>query len=141
VTIQAEPTPASGHGVFPMHEPPRILVVDDDAQSREFIKRTLVAMGYEADCAADGIEALQLEEVQEYAVVFTDLLMPGLNGVGLARELLSRDPDRRIVIYTGWNDHPLLASAFSQFDTALYLMKPFTSEDIRRVAAEALEQP
>ena len=63
----------------------RVLVVDDEADARELITLVLSQAGYEVDEAADGFAALSKVSRYRPDVVLTDLRMPGMNGVDLAR--------------------------------------------------------
>ena len=81
---------------------PRVLVADDNAVNRKVAARQLSLLGYESDCAADGEEALEMFRRGGYHAVLTDLQMPGLDGVALARALradeASRGGDRRLLV-------------------------------------------
>ncbi|XXF80487.1 response regulator [Myxococcaceae bacterium GXIMD 01537] len=78
----------------------RVLVVDDDADWREFLKLCLEELGYEAIEAADGQEALaSLSRGEGYGVVLLDLNMPGMSGLDVVRQL-PRHANPRIVFLT-----------------------------------------
>ncbi|MCP3101476.1 response regulator [Myxococcus sp. K15C18031901] len=67
----------------------KVLVVDDDADWREFLRLSLEELGYEATEAADGREALEsLQRGERYEVMLLDLHMPGMSG----REVVERLP-------------------------------------------------
>jgi len=63
----------------------RILVVDDNEFNRAVLARQVAALGYEAEQASDGEEALQLVEHGEYALILADCQMPGMDGFEFAR--------------------------------------------------------
>ena len=65
----------------------RILLVDDNADMRDYVRRLLVQSGYEVETAADGLAALTALRAREADLVLTDVMMPGLDGFGLLREL------------------------------------------------------
>ncbi len=78
----------------------RVLVVDDDADWREFLKLCLEDLGYEATEAADGQEALAtLSRGERYGVVLLDLNMPGMSGLDVVRKL-PRGASPQIVFLT-----------------------------------------
>lgn len=78
----------------------RVLVVDDDADWREFLKLCLEDLGYEAIEACDGQEALaSLSRGERYGVVLLDLNMPGMSGLDVVRKL-PRGAAPRIVFLT-----------------------------------------
>jgi diguanylate cyclase (GGDEF)-like protein len=68
-------------------EPARILVVDDEAPSREGLARLLRQAGYEVSCAADGRQALAAARSQRFDAVLSDVTMPGLDGYALTAAL------------------------------------------------------
>ena len=65
----------------------RILLVDDNADMRDYCRRLLVQSGYEVETAADGLAALTAARAREPDLILTDVMMPGLDGFGLLREL------------------------------------------------------
>jgi CheY-like chemotaxis protein len=65
----------------------RILVVDDEPASRTGLKDLLTIWGYEAVAASDGQEALQRSAAWKPDLVIADLVMPGLDGMGLLTKL------------------------------------------------------
>jgi two-component system, chemotaxis family, chemotaxis protein CheY len=77
----------------------KVLVVDDDADWREFLKLCLEDLGYEAIEAADGQEALNSLERERYGVVLLDLNMPGMSGLEVV-ERMPRSTQPRIVFLT-----------------------------------------
>jgi CheY-like chemotaxis protein len=81
----------------------RILIVDDEAAVRAIVGRILVDAGYDVVYAADGGEALALYERQgPFSAVLLDESMPGLPGRVVLERLLTRDPDARVVMFTGY---------------------------------------
>jgi CheY-like chemotaxis protein len=79
--------------------PHRILVVDDDADWREFLSLSLRDMGYETVEAADGEEALEeLSHDRDFAAILLDLNMPGLRGEEVAERL--PEPHPKVVFLT-----------------------------------------
>jgi CheY-like chemotaxis protein len=72
--------------------PQKVLVVDDDADWRQFLKLCLEDLGYEAIEASDGPEALQTIEQEDYAVMLLDLHMPGMSGEDVLQHLPRRHP-------------------------------------------------
>ncbi|MBN1504069.1 MAG: response regulator [Candidatus Eisenbacteria bacterium] len=121
-----------------MGEKPRILVVDDELPVCKSICSALAPDAYEVDMALSAEEALKKEEESEYDVVITDLMMPGLSGLDLLKALKERRQDVRVIMVTGY---PSIESAvqsikFGAFD---YIPKPFTPNDLRSLAARALE--
>ena len=75
-----------------------VLVVDDDATNREFLRTLLVHLGHKVCEAEDGESALSLARREPPDAVITDVLMPGLDGYELARLLHSRPETSRVPI-------------------------------------------
>lgn len=69
---------------------PQILLVDDDPLTNRIISAMLTKMGYHADCARNGAEALQLLQENHYRLVFMDFYMPDMTG-GTVSRLLRTD--------------------------------------------------
>jgi PAS domain S-box-containing protein len=77
---------------------PRLLLVDDSEINRDVLHRQVSALGYDADEAANGREALTLWQSRQYALVVADCHMPGMDGYELARSIRRQeaaDPTRR----------------------------------------------
>ena len=85
--ILATPPP-----LIPALAPLRILVADDDQVNRRLAFLMLQEMGYAADIARDGVEALEAMALRPYDVVLLDVQMPRLDGLDVARQVASRRP-------------------------------------------------
>jgi CheY-like chemotaxis protein len=81
--------------------PPRILLVDDNTIVRDMLVDLVGSLGYHADAAVGGKEALDLFDRGRYGVVLTDLVMPGMSGWEVLAALRQRDPHIPVVIVTG----------------------------------------
>jgi CheY-like chemotaxis protein len=79
----------------------KILLVDDNAVVRDMLVDLVESLGYSADPAASGEEALAMFERAQYDVVLTDLLMPGMTGWDVLEAVHQRDPQVPVIIITG----------------------------------------
>jgi DNA-binding response OmpR family regulator len=118
--------------------PARVLVVDDEPVPRMTITRALNLMGYWADEAASGVDALRKLASRYYDLMLLDLRMPGLDGVEVMRRAHSLSPDTLVIILTA---HATLDSAIAavRSDAADYLLKPHSIRDTAAAIARALE--
>lgn len=114
--------------------PTRVLVVEDEEWLRTVIVRMLRDGGYEVRGAADGREALKLlHDEGEVDVVLTDVVMPGVSGPDLARELARIRPTTRVVFMSGY------APSGLDVPGAELLAKPFTEEQLFQAVRGALD--
>jgi len=110
----------------------RILLVDDDEQVREILRKRLLKSGFEVLEAIDAEAALDLFHNSPVDAVITDLVMPGKGGQALIQELRAADPDVRIVAISGALDQdvPALLAEADRLGALRTLPKPFTSEQL-----------
>src|SRR5438045_2081179 len=79
----------------------KVLVTDDERASREGLAALLSGWGYSVEEAADGAEALDKARVAQPAVVITDLVMPGMDGLELLHALQEEVPFASVILLTG----------------------------------------
>ncbi|MFP2958879.1 response regulator [Myxococcus sp. 1LA] len=94
----ALPRPAPSAAPAPEVRRRRILVVDDSPLTRELIANLLEAVGYDTVIASDGAEALEVLEAHSVDLVVTDLEMPGVDGLTLARRLKGHPAHSRLPV-------------------------------------------
>lgn len=118
----------------------RVLVVDDDASLRSFLAMVLREEGYLVREARDGEEGLQKLEEMDAHLIFSDLKMPGIGGLGLLEQVRRFWPSSQVVIMTAYGEIDTAVQAM-KLGAADYLTKPFTSpEEIRLLARRLLEK-
>jgi DNA-binding NtrC family response regulator len=117
----------------------KVLVVDDDAVVGRSINRVLSAKGYEVREALSGEEALEELDHREYDLVFTDVRMPGIDGMEMTSRLKQRHPEVPVVIITGYGTEAGERQARDLGVTG-YLRKPLTPEMIIGNAERALRE-
>lgn len=115
----------------------RILVVDDEKSIRITIQLFLTAEGHEVDTVNCAAAALELLEREEYDVVVSDIIMPGLSGVELLNHVRKMAPGTEVVLITG---EPTVetATAALRAGAADYLAKPVTKDKIIKVVSQAI---
>lgn len=116
-----------------------ILVVDDEKNIRLTMSQSLEPLDRPIHTAVNGEEALRKLGAQAYGLVFLDLKMPGMDGLTVLRRITRSWPQTRVVIITahGTVDYAVEAMKLGAAD---FLQKPFSPDDIRKVAAEILER-
>ena len=118
----------------------KVLVVDDDPVVATSFNRVLTHDGYIVVTASNGAEALEKLSGGEYDVVYTDIKMPGMDGLELAERVKAAQPWTPVVIVTGYGTtaHQQRAKAAG---VSAFLHKPLSPEMIEGSAAEALFAP
>src|SRR3984885_152929 len=120
--------------------PERILVVDDEEAIREIVSSMLSAGGkYACSQASSGAEALALlESGEEFALMLSDLMMAGMDGIALLERAKERVPDMPVVMVTAVHDISVAPAAIRNgaYD---YLLKPFEREQLLATVRRALE--
>lgn len=116
-----------------------ILVVEDDESVRAGTVASLDELGYRVLQAADAAEALRrLEANPEVALVFTDIVMPGMNGRKLADEIAQRFPAARILFTTGFTKNAVVHNGVLDHGVN-FIAKPFTIEQLARKLRDVLD--
>ena len=116
-----------------------VLVVEDDETMRRISKRILSGAGYKVLEAVDGKEALRVLEASSASVslLLTDLVMPELDGIGLAKEVLAKYPSIRILCMSGYEEkQEELAEILG--DGTGYLQKPFSPDVLLEKVGQVL---
>ena len=80
----------------------RILLAEDDDHLRLFLSRGLQRAGHIVDAVGDGTAALALTQDTDFDLLLADVVMPGLDGIELARKVAERQPGIRIMFITGF---------------------------------------
>jgi CheY-like chemotaxis protein len=117
----------------------RILIVDDEAELAALIAECLTPLGLSCDVASDGLEALQRIAAVSYDAVFTDVRMPGMDGVTFYARLQADHPKlaTRLAFISGDVLHNDTARVAAIGDRPV-IEKPFDPEQVREVALRLL---
>ena len=107
---------------------PRILLAEDDDSLRGFLARALERAGYEVMACADGEEAAAVLD-ENWDLLLTDIVMPGMDGIEVARQAAALNPDLRIMFITGF-DAVALSAASQAPAGAKVLSKPIHLREI-----------
>lgn len=109
--------------------PRRILVVEDDEDMRENLRRILVGAGYEVSLAEDGARAIVLLRTEPCHLVLTDLVMPGMNGLELLKKIRQQDQNLPVVFLSAFGDRATFAKA-TELGAVDFVTKPFRASSI-----------
>lgn len=107
-----------------------ILLADDDAATRDFVRRALAGDGHLVVVAADGVEALERASATAFDLLISDLDMPGLDGISLAGRATAAAPQLAVLLMSGFSDELVRAKQLGAARLAV-LPKPFTLEQLR----------
>lgn len=110
----------------------RLLVIDDDDELREVLKRLLERAGYVVATARNGREGIHRCREEAFDVVITDIMMPAKEGIETIIELRQNHPDVEIIAMSGgetFDPSDNLANA-ERLGASLAIAKPFRREDI-----------
>lgn len=110
----------------PIH---RILLAEDDDAMRGFLERALKNAGYEVMAFADGEQAYKQLMSEPFTLLLTDIVMPRMDGIELARRAAEVDPDLKIMFITGFAAVVLNNEAETP-KNARVLSKPFHLKDL-----------
>ncbi|MEH1897382.1 MAG: ATP-binding protein [Nostoc sp.] len=137
--IDSSPASPASPAPLPLHSFPRILLVDDNADMRDYVKR-LLGQQYEVESVADGLAALDSARGRVPDLVLTDVMMPELDGFGLLQELRADPQTRKVPI--------ILLSARAGEEARVeglkagaddYLIKPFSARELLARVEAALK--
>jgi PAS domain S-box-containing protein len=116
-----------------------ILVVEDDALVRDYVITQLASLGYSTLAASNGPEALHLiDEGAQFDLLFTDVIMPGMNGRQLSDEAMKRRPSVKVLYTSGYTENAILHHGRLDPDVLL-LAKPYRKSDLARMVRQAIE--
>jgi len=115
-----------------------ILIIDDEPVIRELLFDVLSRKGYRVDTAEDGAKGLERAESRKYDIVFTDMRMPGLNGVEVYKKLKAISPESRVIVMTGYGLEQMIQEALS-LGAFADIRKPFDLKLIYNLVEQALE--
>jgi two-component system cell cycle sensor histidine kinase/response regulator CckA len=132
-------SPKRGSKAGPMASGELVIVAEDEPSIRSLVSRMLAARGFRVLAGADGTEALRLarEDTESPRLLLTDVMMPNMGGIELARALRVLHPRMPILFMSGYA--ATASEEAADFPDAAFIAKPFTSEDLLRRISELLD--
>jgi DNA-binding NtrC family response regulator len=117
---------------------PRILIVDDEQNMRKLFEKVLAKEGYAVRTAENGADAMKILEEETFHLIISDLVMPGMGGIDLMKEVKTKHPDIPFIVLTAYGTVGSAVEAMKggAFD---YLTKPFQKDHVLLVVDKALK--
>ena len=114
----------------------RVLLVDDEEEFVSALSERLMLRGIETECALNGEEALARLVEKEFEVVILDVMMPGLGGLEVLRQIKTTHPNTQVILLTGHGStrEGIEGMRLGAFD---YLIKPVDIEEMLAKMKEA----
>jgi FixJ family two-component response regulator len=120
--------------------PPRPLIgiVDDDADMPAALSSLVRSLGYGAECFTSAQQLLDRQDLEEFSCVISDIHMPMMDGLELARRLSELATGLPVILMTGRSEPGLKEQAYSS-GAMSFVTKPFSFEDLSDNLHKALE--
>lgn len=120
-------------------EKPRILIVDDEPEACRLFSMMLALQGFRTEIASNGLEALSRVRRDPPDLVFLDVMLPGVDGLSVCRELRSNGETRdlAIVLVSGHADTESMRAGLDAGADA-YLVKPVALDEVLQVIRRVL---
>jgi CheY-like chemotaxis protein len=137
---QLAPTPAAVAAIAPAHRNESILVVEDNPGVRDVVVKQLEELGYRVRAADGPQQALAFLKEADYEVdlLFTDLVMPGMNGADLAQAATALRPRLKVLFTSGYSGTALRNDERLK-DNELFLSKPYRKQELTRKLRDVLD--
>ena len=122
-----------------MKDPVKILLIEDEAPSREALALLLKNTGYEVTGAGSGQEAFEKLAADRFNIVITDLFLPDLDGIDILKKVKALSPLIEVILITGHASAETAVKAMKEgaFD---YITKPLNLDELRLIIEKALEK-
>jgi CheY-like chemotaxis protein len=88
----------------------KLLIIDDEASTRDLLKLSLERDGYTVFTAEDGPTGLEIFAKEIPSIILTDIKMPGMDGIEVLQRVKERNPDAEVIVITGHGEMILLTS-------------------------------
>ncbi len=120
--------------------PVRILIIDDERNVRSILAEVLARQGHRVMEAANAEEGLRHTDEQEFDVVFTDLAMPGIDGIATAARIKSRHPSTKVVLMSGYGADKAYELAGDSRIIDAAISKPFRLAELQKVLSTVMKK-
>jgi len=117
----------------------KFLVVDDEIGVSGDLKEFLKKRGYNAIAATNGQEALALIEKEKPNIVVLDIVMEGMSGVHVLKEIKKLYPKIRVIMLTAVQDYDTMKKC-KDLGSSAYIVKPYSYEDVLKAAHKLINE-
>ena len=117
----------------------RVLIVDDEENTRIGLVKLLCQDGYQAEAVANGFEALEYLNKKKVDLIITDINMPGMNGLIFLRELTQSYSEMKVIMITAYGGIDSYLEAMN-LGALEYLNKPVKLNDLKAIIARMFTQ-
>jgi diguanylate cyclase (GGDEF)-like protein len=117
----------------------RLLIVDDEEMMRTFLREVLKEEGYEIALAPSGDEAVRMLERDTFDIVLTDIVMPGMDGLGVVAAARKLPTGVDVIVMTGYASMETAVESM-KLGAADYITKPFNIDQIRIIVANVVKE-
>ncbi len=117
----------------------RIMIVDDEINVLNALRRMLVANGFEAEIFSNPGEALRRAQTANFDLVISDYRMPDMDGIRFLKEMKRLQPDTMRLILSGHADLEGLIGAVNEAEVFRFISKPWYDPDFIMCTRQALE--
>ena len=117
----------------------KLLVIDDEASTRDLLKLSLESDGYTVFVAEDGPKGLEIFARENPPVVLTDIKMPGMDGIEVLKRMKEQSPDSEVIVITGHGEMNLAIQAL-QLEASDFISKPISDESLSVALRRAEEK-
>jgi len=118
----------------------RILIVDDEENTRLGLSKLLSQEGFDVELAGNGTEALEILRRERIHLVISDINMPDMNGIMFLREISRRFPSTNVIMITAYGGVESYLEAMN-LGALEYLHKPLRLDELRSVMKKVFNSP
>ena len=117
----------------------RILIAEDDLAVQSFVARALTYRGHDVAAVGDGVQALESLTRKTFDLLITDIVMPGLDGIGLALKVARDHPQLPVLLMSGYSAERQRAYNLDELICKV-VSKPFSLKEICEAAVQDLTE-
>lgn len=117
----------------------KVLIVDDEKDVLDLCRRILETQGYAVKISNNSFEAINIARQEQFDLLLTDIKMPGMTGLEVARILKEHDPNMICVTMTGYSTMDMAVNAV-KLGIEEFILKPFTPKELSDSVAKALDK-